>query len=107
MPGIDQAVQDLTKAAKDYGTARQDEEAAQAAEEAALAAMKAASNAVMRAKGKEATAAAGREFHRVEPLWRAANTRRKKATLARMAAEKKFREKIRKFNEEMWKLMAH
>ncbi|TPM34204.1 hypothetical protein [Mesorhizobium sp. B2-3-4] len=106
MPDIGKAVQDLTKAAQDYGAARQEEEAAQKDEDPELAAMKAASKAVMRAKGKEATAAAGREFHRVEALWRAANTRRKKATLARMLAEKKFREKMRKFNEAMWALMS-
>jgi len=105
MPDINQAVQDLVKAAKKLDDARKEEDAAEKDEKAKLAAMKKASDDVMKAKGKEATEAAGRVSHQAFKDWQDANTRRKKAAVERMIAEKKCREKMKAVQDAMWKLV--
>jgi hypothetical protein len=105
MPDIHQAAQDLAKALKELEAIRKEEDAARKDEEAKLRAMQAASSAVMRAKGKEALRAAGRESHDAEDAWRAANSKRKELTLKRMLAEKKARKAMRQFTEAVLKII--
>ena len=59
----------------------------------------------MKTQGKEAVKEAGREYHAIDKAWSDAKTKREKATLKRMEAEKKARKEFKQFNEAMIKLI--
>jgi hypothetical protein len=79
MPDLGQAIDSFVKAAKELKDAAVEEATADEDEQKKVEAMRAASTAVLRAKGTEATEAAGRKFHDAEKEWKAAKSRHEKA----------------------------